>query len=425
MSQWRETTLGEVADLLVGFAFKSAAFSEDPTDVRLLRGVNIGQGFLDWGRGAFWPDHQAHGSRYELEPGDIVLAMDRPWIEAGLKRARLRSGDLPALLVQRVTRLRGTSAVRTSFVHHLIGSETFSRYIQGMVTGTTVPHISQSQIGAFTFRLPPLTDQDVICEVLDALDDLIENNRRRVEVLEEMARAVYREWFVHFRYPGHDDAALVDSPLGPIPEGWEVVPLIGAARVTMGQSPRSEHYNTEGVGKPFHQGVTDFGTHLPTHRKYCTVDGRSATDGDVLVSVRAPVGRLNLADTTLVIGRGLAAVRSRDDGQQSLLFGHLKEVFAEEDSMGGGTIFKAIGKKELEQVQVLRVPSELAERADQVLSAKSDLIRALTFTNRRLASIRDLLLPKLVTGQIDVSSMDLEALVAIGDDLRKPSAESM
>src|SRR3546814_3489964 len=83
-----------------------------------------------------------------------------------------------------------------------------------------------------------------------------------------------------------------------------------------------------------------FGAHFPTHRKFCTVDGRAAVEGDILVSVRAPVGRLNLADTTLVIGRGIAAIRSRS-GHQNLLFEKLKEVFAEEDSMGGGTIFKA------------------------------------------------------------------------------------
>src|SRR3546814_2350588 len=98
-------------------------------------------------------------------------------------------------------------------------------------------------------------------------------------------------------------------------------------------------------------------------RKFCTVDGRSAVEGDILVSVRAPVGRLNLADTTLVIGRGIAAIRSRS-GHQNLLFEKLKEVFAEEDSMGGGTIFKAIGKSELQSINVLRVPDLLADRAD-------------------------------------------------------------
>lgn len=225
MTEWRETTLGDAADLLVGYAFKSAEFSEDAGDVRLLRGVNIGQGDLDWGRSAYWPTAEAEGSMYHLEAGDVVLAMDRPWIDAGLKRSRVRQEDLPALLVQRVTRLRGAAEARTSFIHHLIASEGFSRYIQSIVTGATVPHISQSTIAAFRFRLPPLDYQDRLCQVLDAIEDLIENNRRRIELLEQMAHAIYREWFVRFRYPGHEDTAVVDSPLGPIPEDWEVQPL--------------------------------------------------------------------------------------------------------------------------------------------------------------------------------------------------------
>ena len=148
--------------------------------------------------------------------------MDRPWIEAGLKRARIRESDLPALLVQRVTRLRGTESVQTSYLHHVLASRAFTDYIKPIVTGVTVPHISPDQIKSFGFQLPPISQQDAICGVLDAIDDLIENNRRRIALLERLAHAIYREWFVHFRYPGHADNERVDSSLGPIPAGWEV-----------------------------------------------------------------------------------------------------------------------------------------------------------------------------------------------------------
>ncbi len=257
--------------------------------------------------------------------------------------------------------------------------------------------------------VPPVSVQRQVAAPIACLDDLIETNRRRVKVLEEMASVIYREWFVRFRYPGSENVPLVDSPFGPIPQGWAVVPLVEVAEITMGQSPKSEFYNTDGRGKPFHQGVADFGAHFPTHRKFCTVNARLAQDGDVLVSVRAPVGRVNVADTSLVIGRGLGAVRSRL-GYQSLLLACLKEVFAEEDSMGGGTIFNAIGKQELEQVQVVRPSGDLAVAADEALASMFGLLRSLTFANRRLSSIRDQLLPKLVAGKIDVSHLDLDAL---------------
>src|SRR3546814_50724 len=250
--------------------------------------------------------------------------------------------------------------------------------VGGQLVGSAQQHFNVGSAKALRVRLPSRAAQDQIAAVLCALNDLIENNRRRVEVLVEMARVVYREWFVHFRHLGRERTAFVDSSLGPIPEGWEAVPLVDVALITMGQSPKSEFYNTDGVGTPFHQGVTDFGSHFPTHRKFCTVDGRSAVEGDILVSVRAPVGRLNLADTTLVIGRGIAAIRSRS-GHQNLLFEKLKEVFAEEDSMGGGTIFKAIGKSELQSINVLRVPDLLAarrsERSEEHTSELQSLMR--------------------------------------------------
>src|SRR4029077_19757019 len=145
--------------------------------------------------------------------------------------------------------------------------------------------------------------------ILSAYDDLIENNLRRIRILEEMARSIYREWFVSFRFPGHENAKRVDSPLGPIPEGWEVKKLGDVCQLTMGQSPKSEFYNKSGEGRPFHQGVTDFGERFPTDRLFCTARGRIAEAGDILFSVRAPVGRMNIADKKIIIGRGLSAIR--------------------------------------------------------------------------------------------------------------------
>jgi type I restriction enzyme S subunit len=272
-----------------------------------------------------------------------------------------------------------------------------------------VPGLNRNQLHKIPVRVPDAISQQAIASVAVAFDELIENNRRRVAVLEEMARAIYREWFVKFRYPGHEGIPLIESVLGLIPEGWSVAALEGVADITMGQSPSSEFYNSEGVGKPFHQGVADFGSHFPSTRKWCSIDGRSASEGDVLISVRAPVGRINVADTDITIGRGLSALRSKDT-RQGLLLGQLREAFAEEDSMGNdGAIFKSLA--ELAALPILVAPDDIAAPANTVLSDNLDMIRVLSQSTDRLASLRDLILPKLVTGQIDISSLDLDALV--------------
>jgi type I restriction enzyme S subunit len=217
---------------------------------------------------------------------------------------------------------------------------------------SAVPGVNRNHLHKLPVSVPSLTTQRRIAAVLSAFDELIEINERRIELLEDLARSLYREWFVRFRFPGHEDVELVDSELGTIPEGWIVTKLGAVATITMGQSPRSEFYNQVGAGLPFHQGVADYGPLLPTHDKYCTVEARTAEPSDVLCSVRAPVGRLNLADQRIVIGRGLSAVR-RTDGSQAFLLLQLRQALGEEDSIGGGTIYKAVGKRQLACVPVL------------------------------------------------------------------------
>lgn len=339
--------------------------------------------------------------------GDILITTEAPLGEV----AQIR-GDPRVALAQRVILLRpDPRKVDPQFLFHFLRSPLAQERLRRRASGTTVSGIRQPELRAVEVSLLTRASQEKVGRILDDLDDLIENNRRRIEVLEQMVQAIYREWFVRFRYPGHEDATFVDSLLGAIPAGWEVRPLKGVASIVMGQSPPSEFYNDVGEGKPFHQGVTDFGAHFPTHRKFCTAEGRAAGEGAILVSVRAPVGRINLALDDIVIGRGLAAVNS-SYSRQALLYRHLKHrVFAEEDSLGGGTIFKAITKRELEQVPVLCGPSELEALADRMFGDALELLRRLTYATRRLAEVRGLLLPRLVTGQLDVARLDLDEVV--------------
>jgi type I restriction enzyme, S subunit len=167
---WLETTLGEETDLISGFPFKSASYSNSEKDVRLLRGDNIIQGSFRWDDVKRWSasDTEAY-KRYNLNEGDVVLAMDRPWVNAGLKRAQITSKDLPCMLVQRTARLRGTGSLDNRFLLYLINSQAFIRHILGVQTGIGVPHISGQQIKDFQFLKPLITEQQAIVAKLDEL----------------------------------------------------------------------------------------------------------------------------------------------------------------------------------------------------------------------------------------------------------------
>ncbi len=169
---WVETTLGNEIDLLVGFAFKSAKYSANESDVSLLRGDNIVQGSLRWDDVKRWPKNDtAAYDRYWLRENDVVLAMDRPWVKAGLKHSIITADDLPCLLVQRTASLRCKSNLTSRFLLYLVRSNAFIQHILGVQTGIGVPHISGQQIKDFVFLRPPTTEQKRIAANLDRLLD--------------------------------------------------------------------------------------------------------------------------------------------------------------------------------------------------------------------------------------------------------------
>lgn len=286
--------------------------------------------------------------------------------------------------------------------------------------GAVFDSLRCADVPRFELLLPPPDEQRAIASVLGSLDDKIELNRRMNRTLEQMAAAIFKAWFVDFdpvrakangapAFPGMPQPAydalpttFQDSPLGPIPKGWEVKLLKDAVRLTMGQSPKSEFYNDTGDGLPFHQGVTNYGERFPIHKQFCTVDNRIAEPGDILFSVRAPVGRINVADEKLIVGRGLAAIRHHENWQSLLLYA-LKHQFAEEDSIGDGTIFKAVTKKDMENIRLIQPAPDIGKAYEQIASTMDQQIGINDRESRTLAETRDALLPKLLNGEIRIN----------------------
>jgi type I restriction enzyme S subunit len=264
-------------------------------------------------------------------------------------------------------------------------------------TGAATKFLTLTILNQTEIQVPPLRVQRRIVGILSAYDDLIEHNLRRIKILDEMTRAFYREWFVEFRFPGNVEGFVGADGA---PSGWRQDTLKDIAVLVMGQSPKSEFYNSEGRGLPFHQGVSNFGDYFPTDRTYCTVDDRLAEEDDILFSVRAPVGRINIAQRRMVIGRGLSAIRSLT-GHQVFLLEQLRDLFKEEDSIGGGTIFKAVSKQDMENIKIMTPTETLREQFEAVARPAWKQMRVLTNIVTNLRSQRDLLLSRLISGQIE------------------------
>ncbi|KAB7674901.1 restriction endonuclease subunit S [Plesiomonas shigelloides] len=198
--RWVETTIGNQVDFLAGFAFKSTQYTESKDGIRLIRGDNIVQGQLRWDGVKYLPRASAENySQFYFEENDIVLAMDRPWVAAGLKVAYITNNDLPALQVQRTARLRVKPNIHWKYLFHMIRSSKFVTYLLDGQTGLGVPHISGKQILSFEFAMPPLNQQQLIVQKLDALGDKTQRleslYQRKIAALDELKQSLLQQAF--------------------------------------------------------------------------------------------------------------------------------------------------------------------------------------------------------------------------------------
>ncbi len=300
-----------------------------------------------------------------------------------------------------VVKPRDTQVLNTKFLYYTLRPKLAE--FRSFSTGSATKFLTLTILNETEIQHPPLPVQQRIASVLSAYDELIENSQRRIKILETMARALYREWFVYFRFPGFENHPRVASALGEIPQGWEVRKLKNVCRLTMGQSPKSEFYNGLGNGLPFHQGVTNFGDRFPTDRLFCTTDGRIADAGDILFSVRAPVGRMNFSNKKIILGRGLSAIRHTEN-HQAFLWEQLRNRFTEVDMMGNGSIFASVTKDDMQGIDLVCPPAAVVEVATKHFEPIHGEVAMLSEKTQNLRRTRDLLLPRLLSGQINVEA---------------------
>lgn len=282
--------------------------------------------------------------------------------------------------------VQGNEQCDTRFLCYLINSMDLSGY----VTGSAQPKLSQANLNAVTLSLPTLAEQKRIVEYLYMLDQKIDVNRQINDNLQQQAMSLYAEMFLN-----SSDSNVTSGTLSDI------------AVITMGQSPSGSSYNEDGVGEVFYQGRAEFGFRFPKRRLFTTEPKRMAETGDVLLSVRAPVGDLNVAYERCCIGRGLGAIHSKT-GHSSFVLYTMFALRSQLDVFNGeGTVFGSINRDALNAIPI-NIP--LVTEIDQfevVAHPIDELIRANYEENCRLEAIRDSLLPKLMSGEIDVSAVQL------------------
>ena len=287
----------------------------------------------------------------------------------------------------------------------------FCKKQYGYSQQTNITNLSQGVLGDVDVPVPDLDTQQKLAKILSEIDLKIISNTRICVELEAMAKTLYDYWFTQFDFPNAEgkpycssggEMVWNDQLKRKIPKGWSAGQLSDIANITMGQSPSGDTYNENGSGTIFYQGCTDFGTRFPGPRVYTSAPTRFAKAGDILMSVRAPVGTLNIAMEDCCIGRGLAALNSKFGSQLHLLYtlSGFKQLFDVMD--GNGTTFGSITKDTLFEMKVVIPRRDQIKSFEEMVQPIEQKIRVAEQENRELTKLRDWLLPMLMNGQATV-----------------------
>ncbi|MCM8808192.1 MAG: restriction endonuclease subunit S [Candidatus Omnitrophica bacterium] len=394
---WEVSEIGEFYNLKYGITLSSLNYG----NCRLLRQTDLKEGEILIENIPYSMAPEDKIEPYSLKPDDLVISRIANIGTVGyISKKYLDFIDKPLLFGSYLLKFEKIKKINNKFTFYFLASSQMQEYIKSIGEGSTRANTNAKVVGKFPLVIPPLPEQSRIATVLSYFDDLIENKKRQNEILEKTAMAIFKNWFIDFE--PFKDGEFVDSELGKIPKGWEVKKLKNFAYITMGQSPPSYAYNELGLGNPFIQGKGQFGKYTPQTNVYCSVAGKKCQERDILLTVRAPVGELNIVDQEYIIGRGVASLRTN---YWCYLFLFLSSSNEKLKSYERGTTYEAITKEELEIFPILSPPPPILQKFHSLVEP---LFQKIILNQKQimlLRKIRDKLLPLLVFGKLRVEEI--------------------
>jgi type I restriction enzyme S subunit len=425
MSKLIKVKLNDVAKVSTGFPFKGNGYCDE--GIRVVRGENVSLGELRWDNIKCWNQPFDQFEKYSLCDGDIVIGMDGSRV--GRNRAQIKKSDLPLLLAQRVARVKAKVGYSQNLIAYIIKSSSFEQYVTRVHTGTSIPHISQKQIEEFSFDI--ITDyktQNAIAEILSSLDDKIELNNKINQDLESLAQTLFKHWFVDFEFPNQNGepykssgGEMVDSDLGEIPKEWTTEVLSEATKLIRGISYRKPELvlKDEGIAFVNLKCFSINGTFRQDGIKYYNGKYKSEQilcSNDILVAVtdltqdREIIGMPILwnGSTTALPSLDTCIIRSETSELKNFLYYEFKTKRYKTriiEHANGSTVLH-LSVKGLE-TYVFPLPN------DEILKNWCGIIQPILETINsnineiyELSKTRDYLLPKLISGELEINEIN-------------------
>jgi len=403
-------TLGDHISTQKGYAFKSVWYTESGHPI--VKVSDFTSDSVDPSNLICVPNEIAlkHG-RYSLSTGDVVIQTVGSWPSNPAsvvgKTVRIPKKIGGALLNQNAVKVESDQSLDKGFLYYLLRSDEFKAYIVGTAQGAaSQASITLDSIRAFKFTKPDLESQQKIAKTLAAYDNLIENNNRRIAILEEMAQSLYREWFVKFRFPGHEQAKFIDSPLGKIPEGWDVKrlgDLVDFKRESVKKGILSEptpymgleHFPRKSLSLSEWDEVSEIGSSKLVFKR-----------GDILFGkIRPYFHKVGVAQTDGICSSDTFVLEPINKKCHSLvaMVTFSDDFVAHSVQTSQGTKMPRANWGVLADYAVTMPEGRLLVKFNMAVDSAIDQLKILSAKNRNLKKQRNLLLPKLISGQINLS----------------------
>lgn len=391
MSEWKEYKLGELVEISTGYAFKGDKY-DFKGELRVVRGENVTIGKLRWDSEKYWNRSIIGLEQYYLRENDIVIGMDGSRV--GHNRAKIKLNELPLILAQRVARLRAKENSNQEFIWYNIFSSIFKDYVEAIHTGTSIPHISQNQISNFDILLPPLPEQTAIASILSSLDDKIDLLHRQNATLEKMAETLFRQWFVEEAKEEWEEKSL-----------YECIELIG------GGTPKTtveEYWNgnvkwlSGGDISNNHKNFVIKTEKTITENGLKNSSAKLAPKFSTIISARGTVGKYCILSEPMTFSQSNYGVLPKYQG--CFFFTYLLVAHSVDELLSAayGSVFDTITTNTFKGLnitlpkenQILLFEESVKFYFQKILSNQTQI--------QTLTSLRDNLLPKLMSGEVRV-----------------------
>ena len=406
MASFETITIDEAAERLIDYRGKTPPKTE--LGIRLItakvvKGGQIHDDPAEYIAADFYDEWMRRGLPQKF---DVLITTEAPLGEVAILRSEERIA-----LAQRIILLRAKRGeIDPEYLFYALQSDFSQGELRARASGTTVLGIKQSELRQVRIPKFPLPEQKRIAGILSAYDELIENSQRRIKVLETMARNLYREWFVHYRYPGHENTPLVPSPLGNIPKGWEVKTVADSIEISGGGTPsrKEEKYWVGGTIQWFSPSdltgaatmfMDDSSYHI-TKLGLAESSARLFPARSVMLTSRATIGAIAINTHEACTNQGFITCLPNKHAPLYFLFHWLTENVPTFQRMASGATFKEISRGVFKTIEFLQPPVKLVIRFEDTVAPMAEQALALQRQIQNLRKTRDLLLPRLLSGQI-------------------------